>query len=157
MIKNITYDNLVYHPQAITPLARMWCSVFGRIWSPDVEYSVIEKELQTCTSHSIPAAYLALDKDKPVGYAALFYKDWVRPDLMPWVTDLMVHPHYQSKGIGKKLLEHCKKHAGQLGYNYLYLCSSDEAIIPYYEKIGWHAISQENYNDHDVHVMRYLL
>jgi GNAT superfamily N-acetyltransferase len=131
--------------------------VFGKIWQPELNTSGIRKELSRTTTDGIPWACVAFDRDTPIGYSAIFQEDWVRPDITPWLTDVMINPDYQNKGIGKRLIELSKDHALHLGYPNIYLCTADKQIVPYYQQIGWSTFSEENHQDKNVFVLRHLL
>ena len=43
--------------------------------------------------------------ETPVGSCTLLLKEDFRPDLGPWIGDLVVSPKYQKQGIGKMLVD----------------------------------------------------
>lgn len=76
------------------------------------------------------AVFSAWDGDRLAGLAASMDDG----GMTAYVHYLLVHPRYQSRGIGSRLLDLCKKHYA--GYLNMVLTSYREGV-PFYEKSGF--------------------
>ncbi|OUR93550.1 GNAT family N-acetyltransferase [Halobacteriovorax marinus] len=72
---------------------------------------------------------IAFEENKLVGFINAI-SDGV---LSAYIPLLEVLPEYQSKCIGKKLVEHMKE---ELSHLYMVDLLCDEKLVPYYEKLG---------------------
>lgn len=149
----IKIDLLKNHPKAIPTLAHIWQEVLGKIWVPEIGSEEIESWYHEWLNHDIPLAYVALYDEIPVGACSLQLNDGVRPDLAPWLGDLVVIPRYQKQGIGKMLADTTVKKAKELGFEKLYLFAFDPTIPEYYERLGWKKIGMDEFKSHPVTVM----
>src|SRR5665213_2198277 len=84
----------------------------------------------------LPLAYIALCDQIPVGTCSLQLDGGIRPDLKPWLGDLVVDPKYQKQGIGKMLVDAAIEKAKELGFEKLYLFTFDPAVPEYYQHLG---------------------
>jgi GNAT superfamily N-acetyltransferase len=66
--------------------------------------------------HDMPLTYIALHGEIPVGSCTLLIHDDFRPDLKPWIGELVVDPKYQKQGIGKMLFDVTAEKAKELGF-----------------------------------------
>lgn len=96
---------------------------------------------------------MALYDGRPMGSCSLQLNDGIRPDLKPWLGDLVVAAKYQNQGIGKMLLDVAIKKAKDLGFAKLYLFAFDPSIPEYYARFGWKKIGMDKFNSHPVTVM----
>jgi GNAT superfamily N-acetyltransferase len=144
------------YPEAMPSLAKIWRETLGQ-WFPEVQKEKVESWLHEWLNDNIPLAYIALDKDVPVGICSLQINDGIRPDLMPWLGDLCVDKTYQNQGIGKCLVEAVQKKAKEAGFDKLYLFAPDPSIPCYYERLGWRKIGVDQYMGHTVTVMEIKL
>jgi len=124
---------------------------------PEISLKEIEalsyKELQSDTIFT----YIALNKNIPVGSCTLTLTEDFRPDLGPWIADLVVAPEYQKQGIGKKLLHIATKKAKELGFTKLYLFTFDGNITNYYLNLNWRIIGTDQFKNHPVTIMQLIL
>ncbi|HGF1596936.1 TPA: GNAT family N-acetyltransferase, partial [Legionella pneumophila] len=81
----------------------------------------------------------------------------IRPDLGPWIGDLVVDPKYQKQGIGKILVDAAVEKAKELGFEKLYLFALDPTIPEYYRRLGWKKIGMDEFKSHPVTVMEISL
>lgn len=93
----IKIDLLKNHLSSIPRLAEIWHEAFGKIWEPNLPISEIKPWFYEWLNDSIPLAYIALCDGEPVGTCSLQLSDGVRPDLSPWLGDLVVDSKYQKK------------------------------------------------------------
>ncbi|RUR14270.1 GNAT family N-acetyltransferase [Legionella sp. km772] len=149
----IKIDLLNNHPHAIPTLANIWHEVLGKIWMPGIAIEEIEALYYEELEQDMPLTYIALYGEIPVGSCTLELEGGIRPDLSPWLGDLVVAPQYQKQGIGKALVDVAVKKAKALGFQKLYLFTFDPAIPEYYERLGWKNIGIDKFKSHPVTVM----
>lgn len=149
----IRIDLLKKHPYAIPALASIWQEVLGKIWMPEIGISEIESLYYEELNQDMPLTYIALHDEIPVGSCTLELDGGIRPDLSPWIGDLVVTPKYQNKGIGKMLLDATIERAKKLGFEKLYLFTFDPEIPAYYQRLGWKKIGMDEFKSQPVTVM----
>lgn len=149
----IKIDLLKNHPTAIPALANIWHEVLGKIWMPGVGIEEIESGLYEEMSENIPLSYVALYEQIPVGTCSLQLDGGIRPDLWPWLGDLVVDPKYQKQGIGKMMVDVAVNKAKALGFEKLYVFAFDPAIPEYYERLGWKIIGMDEFKSKPVTVL----
>ena len=149
----ITIDLLKNHPEGIPTLSNIWSEVLGKIWMPEIGIEEIESLYYEELQHDMPLTYIALHDQIPVGSATLELNGGIRPDLRPWLGDLVIDPKYQKQGIGKMLADATVKKAKELGFEKLYLFAFDPTIPEYYERLGWKKIGMDEFKSHPVTVM----
>ncbi len=150
-------DLLKNHPEAIPELSNIWHEVLGKIWMPEIEMEEIESLYWEELQADMPLTHVAIYDQIPVGSCTLHLKDDFRPELEPWIGDLVVHPSYQKQGIGKILLSTAVKKASELGYNKIYLFTFDPKIPAYYQQFGWKVLGIDTYKSHPVTVMELFI
>ena|SRR3989304_5096452 len=149
----IKIDLLKNYPHAIPKLANVWHEVLGKIWMPEIGSEEIESLYYKELNHDMPLTYIALYDEIPVGSCTLQLIEDVRPDLGPWISDLVVDQKYQKQGIGKMLVNVTVEKAKKLGFENLYLFTFDPTILKYYERLGWRKIGMDEFKSHPVAVM----
>jgi GNAT superfamily N-acetyltransferase len=149
----IKIDLLKNHPQAIPIIANIWHEVLGKIWMPEIGIEEIESLSYAELNQDMPLTYIALYGDIPVGSCTLELNGGIRPDLGPWIGDLVVDPKYQKQGIGKMLLGTATTKSKELGFEKLYLFTFDPSIVEYYMRLGWKKIGMDEFKSHPVMVM----
>ena len=149
----IKIDLLKNHPQAIPKLANIWHEVLGKIWMPEIGIEEIEFWYHKELNDNMPLAYVALYNDLPVGTCSMQLNGGIRPDLAPWLGDLVVDSAYQKQGIGKMLIDAAKNKARELGFSKLYLFAFDPTLPEYYSSLGWNTIGMDKFKGHPVTVM----
>jgi predicted N-acetyltransferase YhbS len=153
----IKIDLLKNHPRTIPALAHIWHEVLGKIWMPEIGIEEIESLYHEELEHDMPLTLIALYDQIPVGSATLELNGGIRPDLGPWLGDLVVEPKYQKQGIGKMLVDAATKKAKELGFKKLYLFTFDPTIPEYYQRLGWKKIAMDEFRSHSVIVMEVVL
>lgn len=149
----ITIERLKKHPESIPRCAEIWHEVLGKIWMPEFGIEEIESLYYEELKHDMPLTYIALDGGIPVGSCTLELNGSIRPDLGPWIGDLVVDPKYQRQGVGKMLLNATIEKAKELGFEKVYLFAFDPTIPEYYGRLGWRKISMDEFKSHPVTVM----
>lgn len=149
----IKIDLLKNHPQAIPQVANIWHELLGKIWMPEFSIEEIESFYHEELSQDMPLTYIALNDDIPVGSCTLQLNDGIRPDLSPWLGDLVVDPQYQNQGIGKMLINTAVEKTKELGFQKLYLFTFDPRVPAYYQRLGWKKIGMDEFKSKPVTVM----
>jgi len=153
----ITIDLLKNHPECITKIAEIWHELLGKIWLPEIGIQEIESGYHEELNDNMPLAYVALYDDLPVGTCSLQLNGGIRPNLAPWLGDLVVDLAYQKQGIGKMLIDAAKNKARELGFSKLYLFAFDPTLPDYYSSLGWNTIGMDKFKGHSVTVMELRL
>ncbi|MDA0911496.1 MAG: GNAT family N-acetyltransferase [Proteobacteria bacterium] len=150
----IKIDLLKNHPDTIPVLANIWHEVLGKILFP--ELTIREIELLTYDELCHPDetnSFAALYDEIPVGFCTFKLKKDFRPDLGPWLADVVVDPKYQKQGIGRMLIDATVLKAKERGFKKLYLFAFDPTIPEYYKRLGWSQICMDEFKSHPVTVM----
>lgn len=150
---NIQISLLKDYPETIPALANIWYEVLGKIWMPEIGIEEIKSLYYEELNQDMPLTYMARYGEIPVGSCTLELNSGIRPDLRPWIGDLVVDLNYQKQGIGKMLLDVTVEKAKELGFKKLYLFTFDQTIPLYYEKLGWYKIAKDEFKGHPVTVM----
>ncbi|MFI4919675.1 MAG: GNAT family N-acetyltransferase [Legionellales bacterium] len=153
----IRVDLLKNHSQSIPTLANIWREVLGKIWMPEIGIEEIESLYYEELKHEMPLTYIALDDEAPVGSCTLELNGSIRPDIGPWIGDLVVDSKYQQQGIGKMLVNVIIEKATEFGFKKLYLFAFDPTIVAYYQRLGWKKIGMDEFKSHSVTVMEVVL
>jgi GNAT superfamily N-acetyltransferase len=155
MIKIDLFKN---HPYAIPELTHIWHEVLGKIWFPELTIQEIETLTYDELNHpDETTSFVALCDEIPVGFCTFKLKEEFRPDLGPWLADVVVDPKYQKQGIGKMLVDVAVRQAKERGFKKLYLFAFDPAIPEYYKRLGWSPICMAEFKSHPVTVMEVVL
>ena len=65
---------------------------------------IIKAYRQRAAGTGVPAAFVAIEEDMPVGMVSLKNDDlWSRKDLNPWLASLYVVPEFRRRGIARVL------------------------------------------------------
>jgi len=82
---------------------------------------IIKAYRQRAAGAGVPAAFVAIEEDMPVGMVSLKNDDlWSRKDLNPWLASLYVVPEFRRRGIAEALVGAVIEKARGLGYPELY-------------------------------------
>jgi N-acetylglutamate synthase-like GNAT family acetyltransferase len=150
----IKIDLLKNHPGSIPALANIWHETLGKIWFPEIKVQEIESLTYDELSHQDEiTSFITLCNDIPVGFCTFKLKEEFRPDLGPWLADIVVDSKYQKQGIGKMLIDIARLKAIELGFKELYLFAFDPTIPDYYKRLGWKKIGMDEFKSHPVTVM----
>ena len=124
---------------------------------PEIGIEEIESLYYEELKPDMPLTYIALDGEIPVGSCTLELNGGIRPDLGPWIGDLVVDQKYQKQGIGKMLIDAITNKAADLGFHKLYLFTFDPTITDYYTQLGWKKIGMDEFKSNPVTVMEVVL
>lgn len=149
----IKIDLLKNHPEFIPRLSKIWYDVLGKIWMPKITMEEIQSLLYEELSHDMPMTYIALCNEIPVGFATLELDGHIRPNLGPWLGDLVIDPLYQKQRIGKMLHDIIVQKAKECGFEKLYLFAFNPTLPKYYECLGWKKIGMDYFCSNTVTVM----
>jgi predicted N-acetyltransferase YhbS len=124
-------------------------------WSHLNPESTLRRRVEKMRTHLenrlIPSTFVAMD-DAPLGSASIVEHDMdTRTDLSPWLASVFVAPEHRCKGVGSELVRHVMDRARRNGIRTLYLFTPDRA--PFYAKLGWRKVSDEDYHGRRVTVM----
>jgi GNAT superfamily N-acetyltransferase len=150
----IKIDLLKNQQSAIPALSNIWHEVLGKIWFPELEIEEIESLTYDELNHQDETtSFVAIYDEIPVGFCTFKLKEEFRPDLGPWLADVVVDSKYQKQGIGKMLLGAVITKAKEFGFAKLYLFTFDPTLPEYYKRLGWKVVSMDEFNSHPVTVM----
>lgn len=150
----IKIDHLKNHPGTIPILAQIWYDVLGKIWFPELDVQqILSLTYDELNNPNETTSFIALYDGIPVGFCTFKRQEEFRPDLGPWLADLVVAPKHQKQGIGKMLVDTVRRNAKDLGFKKLYLFSFDPNIPEYYEHLGWRKIGMDEFKSRPVTVM----
>ena len=150
----IKIEKLKNCPEAIANLATLWYENLGRKWTPDIKLKTIAGWYHEWLNDELPLAYVALEDDTPVASFSLQWEDGVRPDLKPWLGDLVVAKMHQDRGIGTQLIRFAIEKVKEMGFEQLYLFTFDEKLTTYYAKFGYCIFAHDHYENKPVIIMK---
>ena len=100
----------------------------------------------------IPLCVVCFDNNTLTGVYSLMLNDQANTrGLSPWLGSVYVKPEYRNKGIGTRLVKHALELSKNLGYETLYLHTSDKQAL--YSRVGFNFIYETNVNGEKVSVM----
>lgn len=140
-MKNILIKNL----QTTTELNEL-ISVFSQAF--ESEYSTSETYLQTILQNKAAICLGAFSEQKIVGGVIAFEMTPIHGTKELYLYDIAVHPDYQKRGIGAKLIEHVKAEAKtrDIGTIFVEAESEDEGAVTFYRKIGGEELTVNHFN-----------
>jgi len=143
---------LLNHPYLIPEIAELKLQEFGR-FVPGRSVQDFKKGLEThLNDRELPIAYVVVENKEFIGTFNLRKCDMdTHQHLSPWLASLLVHPSKRNRGVGAFLVKSAEMMAKELGYERLYLFSSEKTA--WYAKLGWQTLEQAFYNNMTVTVM----
>jgi len=96
-----------------------------------VGWKSLEKKLDKAISNSL-CTYSIRDKVKLVGFVRIIGDGTIHAHII----DLMIHPDYQKKGLGKHLIKKVIDDLRDEKYDFISVTFSDE-LSEFYEKLGF--------------------
>lgn len=151
MVINMQILDLKHEPQHIATLAEWHHQQWASLNPGGSVATRIEKMQSYLGDELVPSTFIA-KADELIGSAAIISSDMdSRPELTPWLASVFVAPVYRDQGIGSCLVRHIMQTAKNNGINTLYLFTPDQ--VPFYQRLGWQILDQEQYRGHNVTVM----
>ena len=150
----IKIEKLKNCPEAIPTLVTLWYENLGQPWTPDIELKTIENWYFEWLNDELPLAYVAFEDGTAIASFSLQWDDGIRPDLTPWLGDLVVAKTHQGRGIGTQLIRFAMEKVREMGFKQLYLFTFDKTLTAYYAKFGWHVIAHDHYENKPVIIMK---
>ncbi|MBQ9952486.1 MAG: GNAT family N-acetyltransferase [Clostridia bacterium] len=126
------------HPE----MADDFIAFFQRHWASEDSMRVYEDCIRSClhAGSPLPQWYALVSGGRIIAGAGLITNDFIsRMDLWPWLAALYVEEDFRGHALGAVLLRHARRHAAQLGFETLYLCTDH---VGYYEKYGFAFIGE---------------
>jgi GNAT superfamily N-acetyltransferase len=103
---------------------------------------------------AIPAFFVARVNTLMVGCSSIIASDLpTRPELGPWLANVLVLPEYRSQGLGGSLIKAAMTHAAHRTER-LYLYTHDKTEL--YAKLGWKHLGSDHYAGKDIVLMDFL-
>ena len=151
----ISIHNLIEDPQQLETLAE-WHHAEWSYFNPEESISQRITRMQAYLNNDfIPSTFIATDSEL-LGSAAIIKNDMeTKPQLSPWLASVYITPQYRNKGIGTRLVQHSMAMAQSNNIDKLYLLTPGQKS--FYEKLGWHILSEEMYHGYRVSVMQVTL
>ena len=144
MARRLSIELLADHPEHVETLARRHCEEDGRADDEAWLEFWLRQLRAECGRDRIPIAFVALDRNEPVGHVSLVEQNMMsHPELSPWLAGTLVHPSRRGEGIGTALVKHAVSRAAELGVATLYLYT--ERARGLYERLGWLHLWDEVY------------
>ena len=141
------------HPEHIPTLARWHLAEWGHYSADRTQASTEARLRRHVESDGIPLTMVALEDGEPVGSAALVWNDMkTRPEIRPWLADVVVDPARRRRGVGSALVRRLVDRARELGVETLYLYTPDQDRL--YASLGWQTLERLEYRDEEVVLMR---
>ncbi len=130
MLPRMEIVPLADHPAAIPTVARWHVAEWGHYSASRTVKSTEERLRRHTASDAIPITMIALEGGAAVGSAALVWNDMkTRPEIHPWLADVVVDPAWRRRGIGSKLVRRLVEKARELEVGTLYLYTPDQVSL----------------------------
>jgi len=133
MIETVTSDNL----EEILPLVSQYQAFYKLADISDERNRIFFSRF--CGDHSLGCQFLFRQEGRAVAFATVYFSFTSSiPAKVAVLNDLFTLPDYRGKGIGRKLIEHCRDFARDNGAARLqWLTASDNQVAQHlYDSIG---------------------
>ncbi len=148
---SIEIVTIVDRPDLIPAAARWQWEQWGRKNNVPIEQVEAFMASHTATSGP-PQCFVLLDDGVPAAVATLEHHDLdARPDLTPWLANLVVDPAFRGRGHAIRLVQHTEAACRAAGLPRFYL--NTESAAPLYARLGWVEIGTAPHYDHTVTIM----
>jgi N-acetylglutamate synthase-like GNAT family acetyltransferase len=128
--------NVKEYPGGIEEAVRYIHGKWGSAENYDFYYDAVLHSSEP--GKALPKFFLLLKDGRITGCYGLITNDFVsRHDLYPWFACLYVEEEERGQQLGRLMMEHAAKEAGESGFSMMYLVTDHEG---YYEKYGWRRI-----------------
>jgi len=150
----VTIDLLNKHPYLKPALLELWQREMGRQWYQDTPLQQIEQWFDNWLNEDrLPLAYVALKEGKLIGCCTLEINDGIRPDLTPWLGDLIIEPSCRGQNIGDLLIKETCDKARELGYDNIYLFTYELWLNDYYQKRHWQILAKDRFKNRPITIL----
>ncbi len=151
--RGVRIESIAEHPGLIETVARWQFGEWGHLEPGDsLEARIAYLTRQAANPGRIPATFIALEGNEPLGSASVVESDMdTHPELTPWLASVYVKPEARGRGVGRALVRRVMDEVAALGIARLYLFTEDARGL--YEQLGWHEIGAENFQGIDVTIM----
>jgi GNAT superfamily N-acetyltransferase len=149
----VRIEHISEHVEQIETVARWQFGEWGHLEPGDsLAGRVAYLGRQAANPGRIPATFIAIEGDEPLGSASVVENDMdTHPELTPWLASVYVKPEARGRGVGSALVRRVIDEVAGLGVSRLYLFT--ESARGLYEQLGWHEIGAENFQGLDVTIM----
>jgi GNAT superfamily N-acetyltransferase len=148
----VRIESIADHPELIETIARLHWDEWGDSDPEGSPESWTENLRHFTHRDAIPTIYVALDRDELLGSVTLNEHDMsTRLGLSPWLAGVYVTPPARGQGVASALVRHAVGQASRMGMDRLYLYTRSARGL--YEKLGWHAIEDDEYEGRPVTIM----
>lgn len=79
---------------------------------------------------------VAVRNDVVIGTASVLFEPKLNGQVVAHIEDVVVIPHQQSKGLGRRLVERCIEEASERGC-YKVILDCKDSVCPFYQKLGF--------------------
>jgi GNAT superfamily N-acetyltransferase len=143
----------------IEVVARWQFDTWGHLEPGDsLAARIADLRRQAANRGQIPATFVALEGNEPLGCASVLQQDAGvfrasprQRDLTPWLASVFVRPGMRGHGVATALVRHVMVQMAARGIPRLYLFTQDARGL--YEKIGWQVIGMDHDNGLDMTIM----
>jgi len=142
-------ESIADHLDLVDTIARWHWDEWGHCDSDGSLDAWTEGLREPTNRDRIPTTYVALDGTDLLGSVTLVEHDMAtHPELSPWLAGTYVKPSHRRQGIASALVRHAVRSAAGMGVLRLYPYSGPARGL--YERLGWHAIADEEYEGQPV-------
>ena len=149
------WQHISERPEFIPQLASWFHTEWG-FYNPKRTIEIRCKELEARNNQRIlPTTMVSTMGDELLATYSLDISDLpIRPHLSPWLASVYVNPQHRNKGLGTLLVKKSLEHAKALGFDTLYLFTSNRAH--WYGSMGWQFMEEAEYPPKEViTIMKY--
>ena len=162
MASQIHIAPLAEHPDLVPTVAGWLHQEWGYLYPGGSLESRIQQVRERAQPEGIPAVFIALSQETPVGTSGLLQYDsavdraievahtaavaqgkadikWLETRVIPtpWLVSVYVTPEYRRRGIASQLVRHAMGAARRLGVERLYLYTETPGAEALYRSLGW--------------------
>ena len=143
------------HPALVEEIARWHWDEWGHAdpWGSLAAWT--ESLRRRARRDGVPTTFVALEGERLLGSVTLTDHDMpghpLYAELHPWIAGTFVHPDARGRGVGTELMRHAARRAAEWGVPRLHLYT--EGARGFYERLGWRAIDETEWEGGLVTVM----
>lgn len=156
---NLKIKYLADEPSVVPVLAKWTCDRWSQ-YDPNLTIERVTQSLkERMNTAEIPFTVVAFDSNTPIGMATLKESIPVAgyDDNGPWLGSLFVADGFRGQGVGTKLLKQIFQDAKNLGYQKIYMFTSEIENVAWYEHGGWIKFADDKFHGKPVTLMYHEL